>query len=461
MAPKGSLFTDDEVRGFTQAPRDEAGGRGRLVDQSWQAHSTVVEDGLGATRRGRNATVIDDTAVLQMMQDATPDQRRFAMDPRLRKVFILLIAFVIVYVSCLILPDHIVSAVANQSTRSFAEVVQSNFENLAQVLSGKAPNGLEYSSIVIMLLIALVGAGLATVGASYQVTFRNQLATPSSLGVMSGAAVGMAVFYMMKQDEAARIAARVAITQEQVDALSAGVEVNPLVAYLDGIEGALYSMVGAFAVVALTVIIAKIAGHGKLNNAVLIIAGQVFASIANAFIVLFRLYLESTGGQDAVSGFAMAQTGDLTGIGRTLDLAFMGLPIIVAMVVLFLIAPRMNAIAFVGDDARTLGLKVDGVRIAVVVLSTIVTAIIVSFVGSIGFVGFAIPQIVRRFVGPDFRYLLPASALAGASFLLIVNFAYSSITLTSGGIGVVTSLIGGVVFIISVFKQRMVPQRAA
>lgn len=267
-------------------------------------------------------------------------------------------------------------------------------------------------------------------------------------------------FYLTCQNEAAQIAQRIAVTEEQAAQLATSAQANPLTTYLGFIEGAIYAMAGAFIVVILTAVIAKLAGRGKLNNAVLIIAGQVFASIANAFIVLFRLYLETTLGQDAVSSFAMAQIGDLSGIGRTYDLLFMGLPIVIALVVLYLLAPQMNAIALGGDEAQALGLRVDVVRVLVIVLSTVVTAVIVAFVGSIGFVGFAIPQMVRRFVGPDFRYLLPASALAGASFLLVVNFVYSSFTFTTTGIGVVTSLIGGVVFVITVARQRRTSSNA-
>ena len=440
-----SVFSDDDIASFSNKQ-----------SQTPVEAQTVTEDRLGGMGGARKGTVIDSRSLQRMMQEGSAEQKRFSMDKRLRNTLLLLIAFVVVYLACLILPDHIVNAVASQSTLSFVEVLQTNLELLAQVLSGQAPAGLEYSSIVIMALVALVGAGLASIGASYQVTFRNDLATPSSLGVMSGAALGSAFYYLKSSGDASQIYGRIAVTQEQADALSTGAQADPLTIYLHFIEGAFYAMAGAFIVVALTVIISKIAGHGKLNNAVLIIAGQVFASIANAFIVLFRLYLESTGGQSAVSSFAMAQIGDLTGIGRTFDLLFMGLPILVAMIILFLLAPQMNAIALSGDDAKVLGLKVDLVRGLVIALSTVITAVIVAFVGSIGFVGFAIPQMVRRIVGPDFRYLLPASALAGASFLLIVNFIYSSFTFTSTGIGVVTSLFGGLVFIVTIIQRRKV-----
>lgn len=454
-----SLFGADEIRDFSNQEQ-LAGNQDQCQEGVRQVPQTVTEDRLGRAGRRRQNTVIDTGDVQRMMQASTAEQRRFAMDPRLRTVCLLLIIFVVVYVACLVLPDHIVRAVSTQGSLSFAEIIQSNFEQLAQVLSGRSAAGLEYSSIVIMLLIALVGAGLAAIGASYQVTFRNELATPSSLGVMSGASVGLAVFYLVNQQQAAEIASRIAVTQEQADALSTGAQANPLVTYLGFIEGAVYALVGAFVVVALTVVISKLAGHGKLNNAVLIIAGQVFAAVANAFITLFRLYLETTGGQDAVSGFAMAQIGDFSGIGRTGDLLFMGVPILVGLVILFLLSPQMNAIALGGEEAQTFGLRVDVVRGLVIALSTVITALIVAFVGSIGFVGFAIPQIVRRFVGPNFRYLLPASALAGASFLLVVNFIYSSVAFTTSGIGVVTSLLGGVVFIFSIIQQRKVARDA-
>ena len=450
-----SLFDNQEIQDFSDQERLAK------KQQSRQQSASLVDSMLETSERSAfgaqgRTSYIDDASLKRLMSDASSEQRRYSMDPRLRTVFMLLVVFMVVYVSSLILPDHILSALFNPSTRTFMEVVQSNFQILAEQLSGQAAAGLEYSGIVVSALIALTGAGLSAIGASYQVTFRNQLATPSSLGVMSGAALGSAFFYVFRQGQVPEIASNIAITQEQVEALDSGVVANPLTVYLNTIEGAFFAMAGAFAVVALTVIIAKIAGHGKLNNAVLIIAGQVFASLANAIIVLFRLYLESTQGQQAVQGLATAQIGDLSGIGRTYDLLFMGLPIVVSLVILALLAPQMNAIALGGDEARALGLRVDAVRMVVIALSTIITAIIVAFVGSIGFVGFAVPQIVRRFVGPNFRYLLPASALAGASFLLIVNFVYTSFSSVAGGIGVFTSIIGGIVFIASIVQQRRV-----
>lgn len=462
---QGALFSSDEINDFSNQEQISQAQQTQQSSRAKQTKEALSSDGMAyvpqpSSKKPRKSS-IDNSAVLQMMQDASVEQQRYSMDHRLRKVCLLAITFVVVYLASLILPDHIVSTVVNPNTQSFSEVIQSNFQRLAQVLSGQSPVGLEYSSIVIMLLIALVGAGLASVGAAYQVTFRNQLATPSSLGVMSGAALGSVFFYLTSQQEAMQIATRIATTPDQAAALASSTQASPLVTYLGFIEGALYSIAGAFIVVLFTAVISKLAGRGKLNNAVLIIAGQVFASIANAFIVLFRLYLETTGGQDAVASFAMAQIGDLSGIGRTYDLLFMGLPIVAAMVVMWLLSPQMNAIALAGDEAQSMGLRVDVVRILVIVLSTVVTAIIVSFVGSIGFIGFAMPQIVRRFVGPDFRYLLPASALAGASFLLVVNFVYSSFTFTTTGIGVVTSLIGGVVFVASVARQRKAGDYAA
>lgn len=454
-----SLFDTQEIRDYSNQEA-LASQQQSLQEAPSLVESFLDDGGLLSPASSRRDTVIDDAELKRMMSDASPDRRRYSMDPRLRVIFLLVIALVVVYVASIVLPDRLLSALFNPNTQTFGEVLKSNFQILAEQLSGQAASGLEYSDIVISALVALTGAGLAAIGASYQVTFRNQLATPSSLGVMSGAAFGSALFYILHQGEAAEIASRVAITQEQVNALATDVQANSLTVYLNIAEGAFYSMAGAFAVVALTVLISKIAGHGKLNNAVLIIAGQVFASLANAFIVLFRLYLETTRGQQAVQGLATAQIGDLSSIGRTYDLLFMGVPIVVGLVVLMLLSGRMNAIALSGDDARALGLRVDAVRIVVIALSTVITAVIVAFVGSIGFVGFAVPQIVRRFIGPNFRYLLPASALAGASFLLVVNYVYSSFSSVSGGIGVFTSLIGGVVFVFSIVQQRKVASGA-
>ena len=79
-----------------------------------------------------------------------------------------------------------------------------------------------------------------------------------------------------------------------------------------------------------------------------------------------------------------------------------------------------------------------------------------AFCGSVGYVGFLIPHLARRLVGPDFKFLLPASALMGSVFLLLVFFVYSNVNVPSGSVSMITTTLGVIAFIIVLFRQRQV-----
>lgn len=404
-------------------------------------------------------TFIDDSAVQAATVPGKEAKGRFALEKRQRCVLVLAVALIVVYLVVLLLPQDLgsVFVAGDGAAARFKVLFDANIDLLTQVLSGRAVNGFSNSEILIYALIALVGAGLSTVGAAYQGSFRNALATPSTLGVMSGASVGLAVYILVQKDAVLEANSRIVITAEDA-AQYTGTQLTDFSYYLMQLQGTIYALVGALTVVVLVVLIAKLAGRGKMSMVTLVVAGQVFAALANSFVVLFRLYLQTTGGQEAVSSFASMQTGDFSTLGNVYDALFLGAPILVCVVLFILLSGKMNVLAFGDDEARLLGIRVGILRGVVVAFATVMTALIVSFVGAIGFVGFLIPHMTKRFVGPDFRYLIPASALAGGIFLLVVQYIYSCLPLVDAGIGVVTTCIGAVVFLFAVVRERRAPR---
>ena len=101
-----------------------------------------------------------------------------------------------------------------------------------------------------------------------------------------------------------------------------------------------------------------------------------------------------------------------------------------------------------------MGISTMATRNFMVAICTIMTALVVSFCGTVGFVGFLIPHIARRIVGPDFRYYIPASICMGAIYLLLAHYIMNLGGFLAGSLGTFTSLIGVVFFIAVAIRQR-------
>ncbi len=204
-------------------------------------------------------------------------------------------------------------------------------------------------------------------------------------------------------------------------------------------------------------VIAFIAGRGRVSNVSLIIAGQVFSAIIGVVITWIRYYLVTfSGDEDLITLLTYYQTSSFTGTYTYFSVAMFAVPLLVCMGVVFAYSSKLSILAFKDDEARSMGISTNKTRVLMVALCTIVTALVVAFCGPVGFVGFIVPHAMRKLVGPDFRYLLPACALGGAILVCAVHYvAYLGIPgLANGNTGLVTSLIGCVMFIVMALRQR-------
>ncbi|MDR3136703.1 MAG: iron ABC transporter permease [Coriobacteriales bacterium] len=130
------------------------------------------------------------------------------IDPRAQKIFICVITLLVVYVVSLITPTDMLNQVLHMTRETgyvfswFVEDLQKNASGLIAALTGQATSQVSYASTMIRhVVIALAGAGLALCGAVYQGSFRNALAAPSTLGVMSGVQLGLMVFIVLFLDD--------------------------------------------------------------------------------------------------------------------------------------------------------------------------------------------------------------------------------------------------------------------
>jgi len=264
-----------------------------------------------------------------------------------------------------------------------------------------------------------VGAGLAIAGTAMQAVFRNPLASPYILGLSSGASLGAAIGMLF--------------TIPLIPAVVA----TPVLAFIT-----------CFATMMLVYTMSRVGGAVRTES--LILSGVAVSSLLSA-LVSFLTFIAG----DQLEGIVFWSMGNL-GNADWNEIAFMA-PIIVACILLLITQARpLNAMMIGDSHAMDLGVDVRRTRLFVLILSTMIVAAAVSFVGVIGFIGLVIPHILRILLGPDNTRIMPLSAVAGACFILICDYLSHVIAPYYGTlpIGVVTSLIGAPLFIYLLLRRK-------
>ncbi len=267
------------------------------------------------------------------------------------------------------------------------------------------------------LVAASAGAALALCGAVLQALLRNPLAEPYVLGISAGASTG-AVAVMI---------------------LGFGYGVLTLSA------GAFVGAVAAFLLVSLLA-----AGSGGGTDRI-ILAGVAGSQLFNA---LTSYIVTTSANAEQARGIMFWLLGSLSGV-RWPDV-YLAAPVAIAgFLVCMLYARALDAFTFGTDAAAALGIPVAGIRIVLLALTALLTATMVSIVGSIGFVGLVIPHAARFVVGPGHGRLLPATAISGAIFMVVADIVSRVIIPQQVlPIGVVTALFGAPAFALILYKAR-------
>lgn len=192
------------------------------------------------------------------------------------------------------------------------------------------------------------------------------------------------------------------------------------------------------------------AAFKNLNASAIVLAGVAVSAIFQAGTTLIQYFASDT----QVASAVYWTFGDLGRASYKTDLIMF---IVVAVSTLFFFLKRWDFSAMSGGIAyaKTLGVNTRFMTIMSLLLASLITSVTVSFLGIIGFVGLTAPQFMKRIVGDDYRYLLPSSFLAGALLLLISDIlGRLPIFGTSVPVGVVTSLIGGPVFLAILLRRK-------
>ena len=129
------------------------------------------------------------------------------------------------------------------------------------------------------------------------------------------------------------------------------------------------------------------------------------------------------------------------------------IPMVIGLVALFAMRWRINILTMGDEEASTMGVNTKRLRLVIIIAATLITAASVAVTGMIGWVGLVIPHLSRMLIGSDYRKLMPASMLMGASFLLIVDNVSRTATTAEIPIGILTAFVGAPFFLYLITKQ--------
>lgn len=280
-----------------------------------------------------------------------------------------------------------------------------------------------------VLTAIVAGMGLAVSGTAMQSILRNPLGSPFTLGISHSAAFGAAFAIV-----------GLGVGTIQSSSVDAVILNNP---YIITICAFGFSLVATF-------IIILLAKYKGASPETMILTGVALGSLFIAGTTAIEYFAEDV----QLSSIIFWTFGD---VGRTswADLWIL-VAVVIPSVIYFLYNMwNYNVLDSGEETAKSLGVNVERVRIGGLLVASLVTALIVSFVGIIGFIGLVVPHIVRKVIGGDERYLIPSSCIVGAMLLLVSDtVARTIISPIVLPVGILTSFLGAPLFIYLVIKGR-------
>jgi len=269
---------------------------------------------------------------------------------------------------------------------------------------------------------ALIGAALATAGVLFQGLLRNPMADPYIIGSSAGAALGATIAMILP-----------------INLVFLGFGLVPMAAF-----------VGALTTVTLVYNLARVGGKTPIIS--MLLAGFVVSALLGAIIAFIMSISDRLGlNLQSIYSFLMGHIS-VTNWGQIAVVA----PLVIGgIIVARFFAFRLNAFSLGEEGAAYLGVEVERDKRLILALGSLLTAAAVSISGLIGFVGLVMPHAVRLRLGPDHRLLLPASALAGAAFVVIADLlARTLLAPIEIPVGIITALIGAPFFLYLLRRSR-------
>lgn len=323
------------------------------------------------------------------------------------KFTILVVIFIVVFFGSFMLGRYPVSP------PELMKIILSGIIDIPQSWPDAAENVIFQIRLPRVLAAAIIGAALSIAGVSYQGMFQNPMVSPDILGASSGAGFGAAFAIL----------------------LGAGYMGISVAAFLFGLAAVML----AYGISRVSRINATLA---------MILAGMMIGSLFTSCTSFVKLVADTEQTLPAITYWLM---GSLVSI-KPQDVAFAIVPIIAGSVPLFLLKWRMNLLTVGEEEAQAMGINTRALRLVVIVCATLLTASSVAISGMIGWVGLVIPHFCRMIFGYDYRKIIPASALFGATFLMVVDNIARLATTAEIPLGILTSFVGAPIFVYLILK---------
>ena len=266
-----------------------------------------------------------------------------------------------------------------------------------------------------ILSAVFIGASLSVAGASYQSMFRNPLVSPDILGVSSGASLGAAIAILCGRPN----------------------YVVQLAAFIGGVSA-----------VALSYAISRKSVHSQTLS--LVLTGSMVMALCNAGVTMIKYVADPN---DVLQQITFWLMGSLTKTDME-SFLWSGVPMAAGLAVVLVLRWRLNVLTLDEEEARSLGVNVRRYRLIFIAASTLLSASAVCLGGLIGWVGLMVPHMARALVGADSGRLIPACAMLGGAYLLLMDDLARSILSLELPIGVVTSIMGAPFFIYLILRKR-------
>lgn len=263
----------------------------------------------------------------------------------------------------------------------------------------------------------LVGAALSVSGAAYQVMFRNLMVSPTILGVSAGAAFGAAIAILLS--------------------------LPVLVVHLTTFGGGLLA-------VAITYVVRGKFCRGGNTTLAIILSGIIVSTLFTSLLSMIKYVANPYDKLPVIVYWLMGSLASITCDNLILPLLLMA----AAFLPLYFLRWKINLLSFGDEEAKSLGIPVERLRLTVIICATLMTAAAVSISGIIKLVGLVVPHLVRFIVGPDFRFLLPGSALMGGLFLLASDNLARTLWTMEIPLGILTPLFGVPFFLYLLIKYH-------
>lgn len=306
-------------------------------------------------------------------------------------------------------------------------------ETICNILIGRDGEPEIYRNIVLKtrvpqaLTAGMAGAGLAVSGLQMQTVFHNPLAGPSVLGISNGASLGVACVVLLSGS-------------------LGGVALSRM-GYVGDAAISVAAIVGALMVMALIVFVA---GRVK-DNVTLLIIGVMIGYLATAIIGVLKFF----SAEEDVRAYVVWGLGSFSRVSGGQVLLFVGL--MCALLPLSMLLIKTMNMLLLGDSyARNLGLNIKRARVAIILSSGVLAAIITAYCGPVMFIGLAVPHLARAlFRTSDNRILMPGTLLAGATLALVCNLIARFPGLEGAlPVNSVTALVGAPVIAAVLFRRR-------